>query len=71
MDATISGVKLPTERIKNQLIFVDEENGITPIIAYKTNTYKIKQYDTLAIDYVIYNPSTKDSFTEVVIREND
>ena len=70
MDATIGTQKLSTQRIKYQLIFIDEE-GVTPVIAYNIEDNIMQQYDTLSINIAVYDPTSTTGTTSIIIREND
>ena len=71
MDAKIGTSTLSTPSITYQLIFIDQEKGLTPVVAYNLKSKAISQYDTASIDIVAYEPKAVANKTTLIIREND
>ena len=57
MTATINEESVESNHIYKSIVFVDENNSM-PIVSCATAEFTAKQYDTTAIRYLVYDPSS-------------
>lgn len=69
MTATINDTPVESNHIYKDIIFVDETNT-TPIVATATRSISAKQYDTTAIQYIVYDPLHNPATVELIVDDN-
>ena len=67
-EANINGAIVPTNHIFKDIIWYDSENEL-PVISCAQQSITMDQYDTVNIEYTVYDPSTEKP--TVVIREGE
>lgn len=69
VEADVDGTNIISDKVIHSIMYIENGNN-SPVIGFLNYTNSMVQYDTLIIPIFIYDPTSLDDFTNVILRED-